>query len=30
MIVGMVDAPGGRARVDEDVTPQTLGGMLPN
>jgi OOP family OmpA-OmpF porin len=29
MIVGMVDAPGGRARVDEDVTPQTLGGMLP-
>ncbi len=28
-IVGMVDAPGGRARVDEDVTPQTLGGMLP-
>jgi outer membrane protein OmpA-like peptidoglycan-associated protein len=29
MIVGMVDAPSGRARVDEDVTPQTLGGMLP-
>jgi OOP family OmpA-OmpF porin len=29
MIVGMVDAPGGRARVDEEVTPQTLGGMLP-
>ena len=29
MIVGMVDAPGGSARVDEDVTPQTLGGMLP-
>lgn len=29
MIVGMVDAPGGRARIDEDVTPQTLGGMLP-
>ena len=28
-IVGMVDAPGGRARVDEEVTPQTLGGMLP-
>ena len=29
MIVGMVDAPGGRARIDEEVTPQTLGGMLP-
>jgi outer membrane protein OmpA-like peptidoglycan-associated protein len=29
MIVGMVDAPGGRAQIDEDVTPQTLGGMLP-
>ena len=29
MIVGMVDAPGGQARVDEEVTPQTLGGMLP-
>jgi OOP family OmpA-OmpF porin len=29
MIVGMVDAPGGSARVDEDVTPQTLGGLLP-
>jgi OOP family OmpA-OmpF porin len=29
MIVGMVDAPGGSARIDEDVTPQTLGGILP-
>jgi outer membrane protein OmpA-like peptidoglycan-associated protein len=29
MIVGMIDAPGGNARVDEEVTPQTLGGMLP-
>lgn len=28
-VVGMVDAPGDRARVDEEVTPQTLGGMLP-
>ena len=25
----MIDAPGGNARVDEEVTPQTLGGMLP-
>jgi outer membrane protein OmpA-like peptidoglycan-associated protein len=29
MVVGMIDAPGNRAQVDEDVTPQTLGGMLP-
>jgi OOP family OmpA-OmpF porin len=29
MVVGMVDAPGARARVDEEVTPQTLGGLLP-
>jgi outer membrane protein OmpA-like peptidoglycan-associated protein len=29
MIVGMIDAPGNRALVDEDVTPQTLGGLLP-
>ena len=29
MIVGMVDAPGSRVRVEEEVTPQTLGGMLP-
>ncbi len=29
MVVGMVDAPGSRVRIDEEVTPQTLGGMLP-
>jgi outer membrane protein OmpA-like peptidoglycan-associated protein len=29
MAVGMVDAPGSRVRIDEEVTPQTLGGMLP-
>jgi outer membrane protein OmpA-like peptidoglycan-associated protein len=29
MVVGMVDAPGSRVRIEEDVTPQTLGGMLP-
>jgi outer membrane protein OmpA-like peptidoglycan-associated protein len=29
MIIGMVDAPGTHAQVDDDVTPQTLGGMLP-
>ena len=29
MAVGMVDAPGSRVRIEEDVTPQTLGGMLP-
>lgn len=29
MVVGMIDTPGNRAQVDEDVTPQTLGGMLP-
>ena len=29
LVVGMVDAPGTRARVDEEVTPQTLGGFLP-
>jgi len=29
MVVGMVDAPGSRVRVEEEVTPQTLGGMLP-
>jgi len=29
MVVGMIDTPGDRAQVDEDVTPQTLGGMLP-
>jgi outer membrane protein OmpA-like peptidoglycan-associated protein len=28
-VVGMVEAPGGRVRLDEEVTPQTLGGMLP-
>jgi OOP family OmpA-OmpF porin len=29
MVVGMVDAPGGRVKVDEQVIPQTLGGLLP-
>jgi outer membrane protein OmpA-like peptidoglycan-associated protein len=28
-VVGMVEAPGGRVRLEEEVTPQTLGGMLP-
>jgi len=28
-VVGLVDAPGNKVRVDEDVKPQTLGGMLP-
>jgi outer membrane protein OmpA-like peptidoglycan-associated protein len=27
--VGMVEAPGGSVRIEEEVTPQTLGGMLP-
>jgi outer membrane protein OmpA-like peptidoglycan-associated protein len=26
---GTVDAPGSQVRIDEEVTPQTLGGMLP-
>jgi outer membrane protein OmpA-like peptidoglycan-associated protein len=29
VVVGMVDAPGSAVRVDEEVTAQTLGGMLP-
>jgi outer membrane protein OmpA-like peptidoglycan-associated protein len=29
VVVGMVDAPGQHVRVDEEVTAQTLGGMLP-
>lgn len=28
-MVGMVDAPGTRVRVEEEVTTQTLGGLLP-
>jgi outer membrane protein OmpA-like peptidoglycan-associated protein len=29
IVVGMVDAPGRNVQVEEQVTPQTLGGMLP-
>jgi outer membrane protein OmpA-like peptidoglycan-associated protein len=29
IIVGMVGAPGSRVRIEEEVTPQTLDGMLP-
>jgi outer membrane protein OmpA-like peptidoglycan-associated protein len=28
-IVGMVEAPANKVRIEEEVTPQTLGGMLP-
>jgi OOP family OmpA-OmpF porin len=28
-VVGMVEAPGGKVRIEEEVSPQTLGGMLP-